>query len=42
MHPGTFPTDWVKPSGMEEDGYCNTVSTMLSSADVLESGELKN
>ena len=19
MHPGTFPTDWVKPSGMEED-----------------------
>ena len=41
MHPGTFPTDWVKPSGMEEDGYCKTVPTMLSSMDVLESGELK-
>ena len=41
MHQGTFPTDWVKPSGMEEDGYCKTVSTMLSSMDVLESGELK-
>ena len=41
MHPGTFPTDWAKPSGMEEDGYCNTVPTMLSSTDVLESEELK-
>ena len=41
MHPGTFPTDWVKPSGMEEDGYCKIVLTMLSSMDVLESGELK-
>ena len=41
MHPGTFPTDWVKPSGMEEDGYCKTDPTMLSSMDVLESGELK-
>ena len=39
MHQGTFPTDWVKPSGMEEDGYCKTVSTMLSSMNVLESGE---
>ena len=42
MHPGTFPTDWVKPSGMEENGYCKTVSAMLSSIDVLESRELKN
>ena len=41
MHPRTFPTDWVKPSGMEDDGYCKTVPTMLSSMDVLESGELK-
>ena len=42
MYPETFPADWVKPSGMEENGYCKTVSTMLSSTDVLESGELKN
>ena len=41
MHPGTFPTDWVKHSGMEEDGYCKTVPTMLTSMDFLESGELK-
>ena len=41
MYPGTFLTDWVKPSGMEEDGYCKTDPTMLSSMDVLESGELK-
>ena len=26
---------------MEEDGYCKTVSTMLSSMDILESAELK-
>ena len=26
---------------MEEDGYCRTISTMLSSVDVLKSGELK-
>ena len=41
MHPGTFPTDWMKPSGIEEDEYYNTVPTMLTSMDVLESGELK-
>ena len=41
MHPGIFPTEWVKPNGMKEDGYCKTVPTMLSSMDVLESGELK-
>ena len=41
MRPGTFPTDWVKPSGMEEDGYCKTVPKMLTSMDALESGELK-
>ena len=38
MHPGIFPSDWVKPSGVEEDGCCNTVPTMLKSMDVLESG----
>ena len=42
MHPGKFPTDWVKPSGMEEDGYCKTVPTMLSSMDIFRSDELKN
>ena len=26
---------------MEEDGYCKTVPTMLTSMDVLESGKLK-
>ena len=31
----------MKPSGTEEDGYCKTVPTMLTSMDVLESGELK-
>ena len=41
MYPGTFLTDWVNPSGMEEDGYCKTVPTMLTSMDFLESGELK-
>ena len=41
MYPGTFPTDWVKPSGMEEDGYCKTVLRMLTFMGVLESGELK-
>ena len=41
MHPGKFPTNWAKPSGMEEDGYYKTVSTMLASMDVLESGGLK-
>ena len=41
MHPGTFPTDWVKPNGMEEGGYCKTIPTMLTSMDVLDSGELK-
>ena len=30
MHPGTFPTDWMKPSGIEEDGYYNTVPTMFA------------
>ena len=39
MHPGRFPTDWVKPSEMEEDGYSNTTSTILSSMDVLERDE---
>ena len=34
MHPGTFPIDWVKLSGMEEDGYCKTVLVMLTSMDV--------
>ena len=42
MYPEIFPTDWVKSSGIEEDGYYKTVPTMLSSIDVLESGELKN
>ena len=41
IHPGTFPTDWVKLSGIEKDRYCKTVPTMLSSMNVLESGELK-
>ena len=41
MYTGTFPTDWVKPSGMEEDGYCKIGPTMLSSMDDLVSGELK-
>ena len=38
MYPGIFPTGWVKPSGIEENGYCKTVPTMLTSMDVLESG----
>ena len=42
MYPGTFPTDWVKPSGMEKDGYCKNVPKMLTSMDILESGKLKN
>ena len=41
MHPGKFPTDWVKFSGMEEDRYYQTVPTMLSSINVLEIDELK-
>ena len=41
MHPGTFPTDRVKPSDMEEDGYCKAVPIILTAIDVLESGELK-
>ena len=41
MYPGKFPTDWVKLSDMEVNGYCKTGPTMLSSMDVLESGELK-
>ena len=39
MHPGRFPSDWMKPSEMEEDGYSNTTSTILSSMDVLERDE---
>ena len=41
MYPGTCPTDRVSLSGMEENGDCKTIPTMLSSMDVLESGELK-
>ena len=41
MHPGTFPNDWVAPSGMEEDGYPSTSDHMLSSINVLDSAELK-
>ena len=41
MHPGTFPTDWIKTSGMEENGYFKTVPTMLTSIDILKSDELK-
>ena len=41
MHPGTFPTDWVKPSGMEENRYCKNVPTMLTSMNILDIGELK-
>ena len=41
MYPGIFPTGWVKPSGIEENGYCKTVPTMLTSMEVLESDELK-
>ena len=41
MHPGTFPNDWVAPSGMEEDGYPSTSYLMLSSINTLDSAELK-
>ena len=41
MHPGTFPNDWVVPSGMEEDGYPSTSDLMLSSINILDSAELK-
>ena len=41
MHPGTFPNNWMKHSGTEEDGYCKTVPTILTFMDVLENGELK-
>ena len=40
MHPGTFPTDWAKFSGMEEDRYCKIIPTMLSSINILEIDEL--
>ena len=30
MYPEIFPTDWVKSSGIEEDGYYKTVPTMLT------------
>ena len=39
MHPGIFPTHWVKPSSVEGDGYSKTVPTMLLSMDFLKSGE---
>ena len=41
MHPGTFPNNWVAPSGMEEDGYPSTSKSMLSSTNVLNTAELK-
>ena len=41
MYPGIFPTNKVKPSGIEEYGYSKTLPTILTSIDVLESGELK-
>ena len=41
MHPGTFPNNWVAPSGMEEDGYPSTSKSMLSSTNVLNTDELK-
>ena len=36
MHPGSFPTDWVKPSGMEENRDYRTVPTMLTSMKCFE------
>ena len=39
IHSGRFPTDWVKSSEMEEDGYSKTTSTILSSMYVLERDE---
>ena len=42
MHPGTFPNDWVAPSGMKEDGYPPTSEFLLSSINVLDSAELKS
>ena len=41
MRPEAFPTDWIKPNGIEEDGYCMTIPAILTSMDILESGELK-
>ena len=38
---GTFLTDWMKTSGIEEDKFCKNVPRMLSSIDVLESVELE-
>ena len=42
MYPGTFPNDWVAPSGMEEDGYLSTSNSVLSSIKSLDNAELKN
>ena len=39
MYPGKVSTDWVKSSQRREDGYSKTVPTILTSIDVLESGE---
>ena len=41
IHPGTFPIDWVAPSGMDEDGYPSTSDLMLLSINVLDSAKLK-
>ena len=41
MYPGTFPNDWVAPSGMKEDGHPSTLDFMLSSINILDSTELK-
>ena len=41
LHPGLFPFDWVKPSGMLKDGYPPTSKDMLSSLNVLKISELK-
>ena len=41
MYPRKFIIDWVELSGMKEDGYSKTVSTILTSMDVSESGKLK-
>ena len=39
MNQGIFPTVWMKPSSMEEDGYSKVVITMFIFMDFLESGE---
>ena len=40
MHPGRFSKDRTRPGEKEEDEYSKTTPSMLSSMDMLESGEL--